>query len=193
MTRAVVVGHALTAPVEATLSAAISGIDTLLRPVSARRGATCRVVRPAGNEFNGDLGEDRARHVIVLLFATVFLCIAIAPHFLDRLYYSDPVSSHFDGQRLFNPDGDQDRSRVPGGRRAGFFARWLTGSDGRPARPGMWPSAAPPRHGSRMAAPLGADIPTPRFEANRCPNDAHPEWMGLGVARAGDMQRAPGE
>jgi hypothetical protein len=27
----------------------------------------------------------------------------------------------------------------------------------------------------------------------RCPNDAHPEWMGLGVARGGDMQRAPGE
>jgi len=75
--------------------------------------------------------------LIALLFAIVgiSLAITIAPHFLDRVYYRGPVSSHFDGQRFFNPDGDEDTMRVPGGSRASFFARYLTGSDGRPAWP----------------------------------------------------------
>ncbi|WCM29867.1 MBL fold metallo-hydrolase [Sphingomonas sp. QA11] len=74
----------------------------------------------------------------MLLFGTVAICLAftIVPRFLDRIYYRGPVSSHFDGQRFFNPDGDEDTIRVPaGGSRAGFFARYLTGSDGRPAWP----------------------------------------------------------
>ncbi|MEI9926860.1 MAG: MBL fold metallo-hydrolase [Sphingomonas sp.] len=31
------------------------------------------------------------------------------PYFLDRIYYRGPPSAHFDGQRFFNPDGDDDR------------------------------------------------------------------------------------
>ena len=52
-----------------------------------------------------------------LLFAVVAICLAltIVPHFLDRIYYRGPVSSHFDGQRFFNPDGDEDTIRVPAG------------------------------------------------------------------------------
>jgi hypothetical protein len=52
--------------------------------------------------------------------------------FLDRVYYRGPVSSHFDGQRFFNPDVE-DTFRSPAGRsRGGFFWRFLTGSDDRP-------------------------------------------------------------
>jgi L-ascorbate metabolism protein UlaG (beta-lactamase superfamily) len=68
----------------------------------------------------------------------VVLCLAmvLTPAFLDRIYYRGPVSGHFDGARFFNPDNDDDTIRVPaGGSRAGFFWRYLTGNDGRPAWP----------------------------------------------------------
>ncbi|MGJ3626233.1 MBL fold metallo-hydrolase [Sphingomonas sp. MMS24-JH45] len=73
--------------------------------------------------------------------------MAIVPRFLDRIYYEGPGSDHFDGARFFNPDGDADTIRPPGGGgRGGFFWRQLTGSDGRPAWPGAVPVArvAPP-------------------------------------------------
>ncbi|WP_375286967.1 MBL fold metallo-hydrolase [Sphingomonas sp.] len=74
----------------------------------------------------------------VLLFLVVALCLAIAlaPRFLDRIYYRGPASDHFDGARFFNPSGEEETFRVPsGGSRAGFFWRYLTGSDGRPPWP----------------------------------------------------------
>lgn len=73
-----------------------------------------------------------------LLFAIAGLCLAVVlvPSFLDRIYYRGPVSAHFDGQRFFNPDGE-DTVRPPAGRsRGGFLVRYVTGSDGRPP----WPS-----------------------------------------------------
>ncbi|WP_034160672.1 MBL fold metallo-hydrolase [Sphingomonas sp. ERG5] len=76
---------------------------------------------------------------VVLLFACVAVClvITIAPHFLDRIYYRGPVSTHFDGQRFVNPDGDRDVLRAPGGgSRAAFLWRYLTGNDGR----APWPA-----------------------------------------------------
>lgn len=73
------------------------------------------------------------------LVILMLLAIQILPHFLDRIYYRGPISSHYDGERFFNPDGD-DVVRVPArGGRAGFLLRELTGSDGRPA----WPTAVP--------------------------------------------------
>ena len=75
----------------------------------------------------------------LLLFLVVAggLAIAIVPRFLDRIYYEGPGSDHFDGARFFNPDGDADTFRMPSGSggRGGFFWRYLTGSDGRPAWP----------------------------------------------------------
>lgn len=65
----------------------------------------------------------------VLLWLVVVACLAasIVPAFLDRIYYRGAESGHFDGERFFNPDGD-DTARVPGGgNRAGFFWRRLTG------------------------------------------------------------------
>ena len=76
---------------------------------------------------------------IVLLFVVVALglAITIVPKFLDRVYYRGPASDHFDGERFFNPDGEDDTVRPPtGGSRGGFFWRYITGNDGRP----KWPT-----------------------------------------------------
>ena len=91
-----------------------------------------------------------------LLFAIVALCLAIVivPQFLDRVYYRAPVSGHFDGQRFFNPDGE-DTLRPPAGTsRGNFLLRYATGSDGRPAWPdkvALTPGKPPARvEGERM-------------------------------------------
>lgn len=74
----------------------------------------------------------------VLLFAlvAVLLAAALVPLFLDRLYYRGPASGHFDGQRFFNPDGEDTTSLPTGGRNRGsFLLVQATGSDGRPPWP----------------------------------------------------------
>ncbi|WP_174291339.1 MBL fold metallo-hydrolase [Sphingomonas bacterium] len=74
--------------------------------------------------------------VLLFLVIVLLLAITIVPRFLDRIYYRGPVSDHFDGERFFNPDGDQDTFQMPGGgSRAGFIFRYLTGRDGRPPWP----------------------------------------------------------
>ena len=96
----------------------------------------------------------------VLLFLLVALCLAVAlvPRFLDRIYYRGPASDHFDGERFFNPTGEEETLRMPSGRggRAGFFWRQMTGSDGRPKWPervAVTPSRPEPRvEGERMVA-----------------------------------------
>ena len=76
---------------------------------------------------------------ILLLWTMVAACLAvtIVPRYLDRIYYHGPDSGHYDGERFFNPDGE-DTVRVPGNRRggrAGFLWRQATGADGRPEWP----------------------------------------------------------
>ncbi|PJI90010.1 Zn-dependent hydrolase [Sphingomonas koreensis] len=76
---------------------------------------------------------------ILLLWSVVTACLAvtIVPRYLDRIYYHGPDSGHYDGERFFNPDGE-DTVRVPGNRRggrAGFLWRQATGADGRPEWP----------------------------------------------------------
>jgi L-ascorbate metabolism protein UlaG (beta-lactamase superfamily) len=83
---------------------------------------------------------------VTLLFATIFVClfVTIVPHFLDRIYYRGPVSTHFDGQRFLNPDGDEDTLQPgKGTSRSAFITRYLLGNDGRPA----WPDRVPVRQG----------------------------------------------
>ncbi len=65
----------------------------------------------------------------------VALVATVLPPFLDRVYYQGPVSDHFDGERFFNPDGD-DTGVPTGGSRAGFFWSRLTGA-GQPD----WPAS----------------------------------------------------
>jgi L-ascorbate metabolism protein UlaG (beta-lactamase superfamily) len=79
------------------------------------------------------------KYLLLTLLAIVIvlaLAVTIVPRFLDRIYYRGPATDHFDGERFFNPDGDEDTARAPGGGgRGGFLWRQLTGSDGRPAWP----------------------------------------------------------
>lgn len=92
---------------------------------------------------------------LLLLVVAVCLAITLAPRFLDRIYYRGPGTDHFDGQRFFNPAGDEETFRMPaGGSRTGFFWRYLTGSDGRPPWPervAVTPAKPEPRvAGERM-------------------------------------------
>ena len=90
-----------------------------------------------------------------LLFLVIALCLAITivPPFLDRIYYEGPVTRHFDGAHFFNPDGEIEFTPPPGRNRRGFFARWLLGTDERPA----WPDAVAvkPSRPATFAAPRG--------------------------------------
>ena len=93
-----------------------------------------------------------------LLWIVVILCLAITivPRFLDARYYGGAASGHFDGQRFFNPDGEQDEMAAPGGGRGNFLLRYLTGRDGRPKWPDhvpVRPMSPPPRvAGQQMVA-----------------------------------------
>lgn len=92
--------------------------------------------------------------VILFVIIAIGLAITIVPRFLDRIYYEGPKSDHFDGERFFNPSGDQETFRLPAnGSRTGFFWRYLTGSDGRP----KWPET--------IAVTPGK--PAPRVEGDR--------------------------
>jgi len=77
--------------------------------------------------------------VLLVLIVVLLLAVVLVPPFLDRIYYRGPESTHFDGERFFNPDGEDTAAPPTGGSRAGFFARFLTGSDGRPP----WPETVP--------------------------------------------------
>lgn len=80
------------------------------------------------------------------LFVVVagLLLAVIVPHYLDRRYYRGPASGHFDGERFFNPDGD-DEVGAPGGGggRLGFL--WRSVTDDRP----RWPARVPVRQATR--------------------------------------------
>lgn len=92
--------------------------------------------------------------VVLFLIIALLLAVVLVPPFLDRIYYRGPESAHFDGERFFNPDGEDTAAPPTGGSRAGFFARFLTGSDGRPSWPetvAVTPTKPPARvEGERM-------------------------------------------
>ena len=98
---------------------------------------------------------------LLALIVAGLLAAVIVPRFLDRIYYRGPESDHFDGERFFNPDGDdtnfaENRNQgttQPRGGRLGFFWRQMTGSDGRP----QWPETVPVEPGR----------PAPRVEGER--------------------------
>ncbi len=73
--------------------------------------------------------------VALWLVIAACLVLAVLPDFLDARYYRGPKSDHFDGERFTNPDGDDEV--VSAARSGGIIARYLTGSDDRPA----WPAA----------------------------------------------------
>lgn len=93
---------------------------------------------------------------LVALGVLLAWAVLLVPPVLDRIYYEGPESGHFDGERFFNPDGEDTAAPPGGGGRAGFFWRQLTGRDARPPWPArMWvtPAKPPARvDGDRMLA-----------------------------------------
>ena len=89
---------------------------------------------------------------LLFLVIAVGLAATIIPRFLDRIYHRGPESGHYDGERFFNPDGEDTAAAPTGGSRAGFFWRNLT--DDRPPWPDrvpVQPSRPEPRvQGDRM-------------------------------------------
>ena len=79
-----------------------------------------------------------------LLWLVVALCstIIIAPKFLDAVYYRGAPTTHFDGQRFLNPDGEDDvmaGAGTPRQAQGSLAFRYVTGVDGRPP----WPDKVP--------------------------------------------------
>ncbi|WP_066480424.1 MULTISPECIES: MBL fold metallo-hydrolase [unclassified Sphingomonas] len=92
--------------------------------------------------------------VLLWLVILALLAIAIVPSFLDRRYYDGRESGHYDGERFFNPDGEDTASTPTRRSRGAFLFAQATGNDGRPpwpARVAVTP-AKPPRRvaGDRM-------------------------------------------
>jgi len=87
-----------------------------------------------------------------LVWLVILLCLTltIVPHFLDARYYRGPVSDHFDGERFFNPDGDDGQPVA----NSGTMLRYITARDDRPVWPSrvaVTPAKPPPRvDGERM-------------------------------------------
>ena len=80
---------------------------------------------------------------LVGLLAALAWSVLLVPPLLDRIYYDGPVSGHYDGNRFFNPDGE-DTARPPGsGNRGSFIWRQLTGSDERQEGRGCRPYPCP--------------------------------------------------
>ncbi len=118
------------------------------------RRASVRRPQPKGNDVA--LVLKIVGHILLLAIVVVALAVTIVPRFLDQIYYRGPAGEHFNGERFLNPDNDDDTQQMQpaGGGRAGFFWRYLTSSDGRPAWPtsvAVAPIAPPTRvEGSRM-------------------------------------------
>jgi L-ascorbate metabolism protein UlaG (beta-lactamase superfamily) len=98
----------------------------------------------------------RAGRVIlgVLLWSVVALCLAatLAPFFLDRIYYRGPVTSHFDGRRFYNPDGDP--LDVSPAQRNRLLWQQLFGDPTRPA----WPERVAVKPGKPPARVTGSEM-----------------------------------
>ncbi|MDG2534695.1 MBL fold metallo-hydrolase [Sphingomonas sp. HITSZ_GF] len=89
-----------------------------------------------------------------LLWIVVAFCLVAtaAPFFLDRIYYRGPVSSHFDGQHFFNPDGDA--LDISANRRNRLLWQQAFGDPTRPA----WPDRVAVTPGKPPARVTGADM-----------------------------------
>lgn len=72
--------------------------------------------------------------LLLWLVLVPLLAFSILPPFLDRIYYDGPASSHYDGARFQNPDGDALAEAVRTGGRPPW-ARFLPGGPPSPAWP----------------------------------------------------------
>ncbi|MEO8722475.1 MAG: MBL fold metallo-hydrolase [Sphingobium sp.] len=72
----------------------------------------------------------------ICLWAIVLICliITIAPAFLDRIYYSGPISAHYDGAHFDNPDGEINMPTASG-KGGNMLGRFLLSQASRPPWP----------------------------------------------------------
>ncbi len=112
-----------------------------------------------------------------LLFLIVGLCtvLVVVPPFLDRVYYAGPDSGHYDGERFFNPDGEDTLRPPTGGSRGDFIIRYLLGNDGRPA----WPATVRVKQGYGATEAMPCPVTRPRVAENwkRCVDNSDPNRM----------------
>jgi L-ascorbate metabolism protein UlaG (beta-lactamase superfamily) len=102
------------------------------------------------------------RWLLILIAVLVVLIVAVrfaTPRLLDRIYYTGPVSDHFDGERFFNPPiADTPPQPAPQRRGGfGFMLRFMLGRDRAP-----WPERVPvtPAHpDAHVGAPCTAPCP----------------------------------
>ncbi len=74
--------------------------------------------------------------ILLGLVVAALLVPSVLPPFLDRVYYRGPKSDHFDGERFFNPEGEQGIGDGQNGWR--FAISFLLGRDRTP-----WPAHIP--------------------------------------------------
>src|ERR1700712_2648774 len=64
--------------------------------------------------------------ILIFLLVAALLAPSVLPPFLDRVYYRGPVSDHFNGQRFFNPEGEEGTG---GGQRNRALLSFILGAD----------------------------------------------------------------
>ncbi|SOB86510.1 L-ascorbate metabolism protein UlaG, beta-lactamase superfamily [Sphingomonas guangdongensis] len=120
--------------------------------------------------------------LLLFLVGAAGFAATILPRFLDRVYYAGPRSDHFDGERFFNPDGDDDTAAPPGGgSRRSFLWRQLTGNDGRPA----WPAAV-------SVTPARPDALLQPRAGQASAADGNPPMLATWVGHATVLVQVPG-
>lgn len=75
---------------------------------------------------------------VYLLIVLLLALIVVLPPFFDRIYYQGAPSSHFDGERFFNPGADVPPQATPRQWRLPRMIRFMAG-EGR----AKWPEAVP--------------------------------------------------
>ncbi|WP_375426984.1 MBL fold metallo-hydrolase [uncultured Sphingomonas sp.] len=125
---------------------------------------------------------------LLALFVAGALLVTIVPRFMNRVYHRGPATDHFDGERFFNPDGDEDTARPPGpGGRGSFFWRYLTGSDGRPP----WPAsvAVAPAKPEQLLQPF---LPPPVYVPATPDQIARTPMVATWIGHATVLVQTPG-
>lgn len=119
----------------------------------------------------------RVGTAFLFLVVALLLAPAVAPPFLDRVYYRGPVSDHFDGHRFHNPDGE---TPVPGARfAASFLWRGLTRPrDQWPARVPIIPGYPPAAATACPVAPARVAESLARCVARPDPRRMFATWIG---------------
>jgi len=80
----------------------------------------------------------RVAAILLLLLTLGMIAWVARPLYLDHIYYRGSVSNHFDGQRFFNPEGEQGTGGDRNGPGLGRIFALITGDRG----PG-WPNSVP--------------------------------------------------